>query len=624
VCGICGFVSPSEIKQETLKKMNDTMYHRGPDDSGEVVFHASGKCVGLAHRRLSIIDLSFLAHQPMRSYDKHVSLVFNGEIYNFKELKEQLDYPFSSHSDTEVIIAAYLKWGIECLSRLNGMFAFALYDHRDNALYLARDRIGKKPLYFWLENNEIVFASELKAIMSYPRFNKEIRREIIPHYLYQLHINAPDTIFKNTRKLKAGHYLKFKDGQAKEETWWDLIAVYHEKQKELTFGYEEAKHILKEKLIQAVKMRMIADVPLGSFLSGGYDSSLITALMQNLSDDPIKTFCIGFEDKRRDEAPYALAIAKHLGTKHTEHYISEAEMISLVDSIPKYYDEPFADASQIPTMLVSKLARNDVTVILTGDAGDEFFCGYHHYPLMTWAKILDFPGAITNRITRFPIGKGVTLLDKLPFMVQVIAKNRNYETKTQFGGLNYIKMIREMTFCGLPELYHVEADYHEPNWQRRRMLLDMMHYLPGDILCKVDRASMKYSLEARCPFLDVDVMEYSFSLHHSYKYQWGNKKRIIKDLAYEYIPRELLKRRKKGFCVPLDKWLHGPLRERLISYANPDLLKRQEIFNPAATQNIINNYLASNDGSHLKGNVYSNTIWAFFAFQQWYEEYFGK
>jgi asparagine synthase (glutamine-hydrolysing) len=369
---------------------------------------------------------------------------------------------------------------------------------------------------------------------------------------------------------------------------------------------------------------MAADVPTGFFLSGGYDSSLITALAQSISNKPIKTFCIGFNEKEKDEAPFAKAVADHLGTDHTELYFSEDEMIKLVDSIPKYYDEPFADSSQIPSMLASELARRNVAVVLTGDAGDEFFCGYNHFDVIPVAQLLDFPGSVTNVIGKLPIGKGKKLLDILPYTVQVIAKNRDRETKVQFGGLNYIETGHRIVGEGLSELYRVENSMCESNWQRRRMLLDITHYLPGDCLCKVDRAAMKYSLVTRCPFLDLDVMEYSFSLQHSFKYKRGNKKRILKDLAYGFVPKELLDRRKTGFGVPLDKWLHGPLRERLVEYSRADILRQQGIFIPEETQKLVDEYLVVKDGTYLKGNIYSKMVWSLFVFQQWYEEYLGS
>lgn len=626
MCGICGFISRNTITAEQLKTMNDTMYHRGPNDSGEEIYPAAGGySVGLAQRRLSIMDLSPLGHQPMHSKDKRVSVVFNGEIYNFQELKEELkDYPFCSACDTEVIIAAYLKWGIDCIRRFNGMFAIALFDREVQKLWLVRDRIGKKPLYYWLHGGNLVFASELKPIFACPGFDKKIRTEVISRYLYHQYINAPDTIFEAVYKLEPGAVLEFAAGEIKKRKYWDIKEVYQEKQQDKVTDYGQAKKELKRLLNKSVAMRMIADVPLGTFLSGGYDSSLITAIAQSQSDKPVKTYSIGFHEEKYNEAKFAQQVAAYLGTDHTELYIDEKEMFDLVDSIAKYYDEPFADSSQIPTMLVSALARKGVTVVLSGDGGDEFFCGYNVYDKVGQAQKLDMLGGLTYGICNLPGLKQAKLLDKMPFKVKVIAGNRNKETKTQFGADNYLKTAYSMVKGEAISIqYHMESGYREKNWQERRMLLDMDTYLPGDILCKVDRASMKYSLETRCPILDKDVMEYSYRLPHSFKYGNNVKKRILKDIAYDYIPKELLDRPKVGFGVPLDKWLRGPLKEKLSDMANRDFLIRQDIFDADVINHIMNTYMEHGDGGPATGANYSKLMWSYFVFQQWYREYFA-
>lgn len=624
MCGICGFVSKNRITPEQLKRMNDTMYHRGPNDSGEEIYPAKGGySVGLAQRRLSILDLSPMGHQPMHSPDKRISVVYNGEIYNFQELKEELaDYPFCSTCDTEVIIAAYLKWGIDCVSRFNGMFAIALFDRETEEFYLVRDRIGKKPLYYWLEQGNLVFASELKPIMECPGFEKKIRTEVLSRYLYHQYINAPDTIFKNVSKLEPGSILRFSQGNINTWKFWDIKEVYHRYKANPVENYAQAKQELKDLLNRSVSLRMISDVPLGTFLSGGYDSSLITAIAQSLSPQPVKTYSIGFNEEKYNEAKYAKEVAAHLGTNHTELYISEKEMFDLVDSIPQYYDEPFADSSQIPTMLVSALAKKDVTVVLSGDGGDEFFCGYNVYDKVGQAQKLDVLGAMTYGVCNLPGIRKLGILKKMPFSVQVISENRDKETKTQFGTSNYLETAYGMVKGEkIPILYRVEQAYREKNWQERRMLLDMDTYLPGDILCKVDRASMKYSLEARCPILDKDVMEYSYRLPHSFKYGGHVKKRILKDIAYDYIPKTLLDRPKVGFGVPLDKWLRGPLREQLLSMADRDLLIRQGIFDADYMCNMLDIYMKHGDAGPATGGNYSKLLWSYFVFQQWYRHY---
>ena len=629
MCGICGYIGRKNITLEQLKEMNDTMYHRGPDDSGEEIYEMGGGwLVGFAQRRLSILDLSALGHQPMHSPDRRVSIVYNGEIYNFRELREELaDYSFRSDCDTEVIIAAYLKWGIQCVERFNGMFAIALYDRQTQEIFLVRDRIGKKPLYYWYENDELAFASELKPIMKCPGFTGEIESRVLSRYLFHQYINAPESIWKRVFKVEPGAILRFVHGKISTWKYWDIKEIYRQAQSDRIEEFHDAKEELKRLLKKSVRMRMIADVPLGSFLSGGYDSSLITAIAQECSDSPVKTFSIGFHEEKYNEAKYARAVAEHLGTKHTELYIDEQDMFDLVESIPQYYDEPFADSSQIATMMVSKLARDQVTVALSGDGGDEFFCGYNVYDNVAKAQRLDRLGGMVHGLCSLPGLRQLRMEERLPFKVRVIAGNREKESKTQFGAGNYpikaramVKKIRAGE-TALPIHYLIESGYGIADWQIRRMLLDMDTYLPGDILCKVDRASMKYSLESRCPILDKEVMECSFRIPHKYKYADGNKKYILKEIAYDYIPKELLERPKVGFGVPLDKWLRGPLREQVLDYSSYDFLKRQNIFDAKYVSDMIGSYLEKGDAGPATGANYSKLTWSFFVFQQWYQKY---
>lgn len=645
MCGISGYISRNRITLDQLNAMNDTMIHRGPDDSGAEIFSApDGYAVGFAQRRLSILELSELGHQPMHSpacetaegmeEAGRISIVFNGEIYNYRELKKELaGYPFRGGSDTEVIIAAYLKWGISCVDRFNGMFAIALYDRKEQKVFLVRDRIGKKPLYYWADGENLVFASELKPIMACPGFEKKIRTDVISRFLYQQYIQAPETIFENVYKLDPGAVLTFSlcpgkmNGQGENSRYdirkyWDIAEVYHKCSQNPVTDYAQAKSELKELLKKAVSSRMISDVPLGSFLSGGYDSSLVSAIAQEYSTEPLKTFSIGFYEERFNEAKYAKAVARYLGTDHTEMIIDEDEMFRLVESIPQYYDEPFADSSQIATMLVSALAKERVTVALSGDGGDEFYCGYNLYKNVAQAQILDIPGGIVKGICNMPGLKQTGLMKKLPFRVQVIAQNRDKETKTQICSPGYIEAAESFVpGRGLNCRFPQESKYNVDNWQIRRMLLDMDTYLPGDILCKVDRASMKYSLESRCPILDKEVMEYSFRLQHSFKYDNGVKKRILKDIAYDYIPRALLERPKVGFAVPMDKWLRGPLRDQLSDYIDREYLIRQGIFDADYVINFVKNYLEKGDGGPSSGANLSKVTWSFFTFQQWYNKY---
>ena len=624
MCGICGFVTKENIALQQLNDMNDTMYHRGPDDHGAEIYNLDADySIGMAQRRLSILDLSPLGHQPMHSGNGRITVVYNGEIYNFRELREQLgQYEFISTCDTEVIIAAYLEWGIDCIRKFNGMFAIAIFDRETGEVFLVRDRIGKKPLYYWYQDQNLVFASELKPIMAYPGFQKTICTEVLGRFLYHQYINAPDSIFEKVYKLEPGSILKFKGGEIAIWKYWSIREVYAKKKALGAASYEEAKKELKDILKTAIKERMIADVPLGAFLSGGYDSSLVTAIAQEISDAPVKTFSIGFHEERYNEAKYAKQVAEYLGTRHTELYIGETEMFELVDSIPQFYDEPFADSSQIPSMLVSELAKKQVTVALSGDGGDEFFCGYNIYENVEKAQKLDRIGAVVYGVCNFPFARKADIFSKLPFRVKVIAGNRDPRCKTQISTDNYINVIKGLLGeTGLPYRYPIEDQYCEKNWQERRMLLDMDTYLPGDILCKVDRASMKYSLETRCPILDTSVMEYAYRLPHAYKYKNGVKKRILKDIAYDYIPRELLDRPKVGFSVPLDKWLRGPLKENLLDVSSRDFLKKQGVFQAEAVVNFVREYLEKGDGGPATGKNYSRFVWSYYIFQKWYQYY---
>ena len=631
MCGICGYLSKRIITEHELSVMNDTMKERGPDDSGTQLWELpGGRTLGMAQRRLSILDLSELGHQPMSTPDGRLSLVYNGEIYNYRELREELpEYSFRSNCDTEVILAAYLKWGIRCVERFNGMFAFALYDRESGELFLARDRMGQKPLYYWKSGDQLVFASVLAPIMKCPGFQGKIRKEVLPRFLFQEYINAPETILEDVFKVEPGTVLTWHDAASRMSIYryWDVSERYEAMQREPVSDFGEAKEQLKELLRSAVRRRMIADVPLGSFLSGGYDSSLISAIAQEqLGSTPLQTFSIGFEEKDYDESPYAAAIAEYLGTDHTQRIIGEQDLLELVSDLPKFFDEPMSDSSQIPTMLVSKLAREKVTVALSGDAGDEFFCGYGIYDLVRKAQELDGIGRLAHGIGQLPLGHGKKLEDCYPFRAQVISANRNPKTRTQFGAGSYVELAGRLVQRSeddplLPVNYETEDRYPSENWQITRMLLDMDTYLPGDILAKVDRASMKYSLENRCPFLDPEVMLYSYRLDHDLKYHreksgWS-KKYILKQLACDYIPRELLERPKKGFSVPLGKWLSGPLREQLLTYGNAQFLKEQGIFNPEEVTQLIAKFLSEGDKGAGTGQNYSGLLWSFFVFQQW-------
>lgn len=625
VCGICGFITKSPIKLDNLLEMNNAMRHRGPDDHGEEIYPYHECVIGFAHRRLSIIDLSDLGHQPMHSVDNRITVIFNGEIYNYLELKKQLtEYKFCSESDTEVIIAAYRKWGKECFQHFNGMFAIAIFDKESDEIILARDRIGKKPLYYYQYENQFVFASELKPIMLYPYFNRKINRSVLARYIGQQYITSPDSIFENVFKIQPGSYLVYKENEIVIEQYWSASQEYDiQTRSNRITDFVEAKRELKRAIEQAVLLRLRADVPVGTFLSGGIDSSLITAVAQSLSDQPIKTFSVGFREAH-DEAVFAKKIASYLGAEHTEMYIEPDDLLKFVEDISEYYDEPFADSSEIPTMFLAKFASDSVKVVLSGDGGDEFFLGYPGYALADLAQKLDPIGSILHAFCCFPGLNKFSIEDKLPFKVKMISQNRNMRAKTQFPANYYFKIASDMINPDIAQktvFYEIEDLYGYRKWIINSMLMTIDTYLPEDILCKVDRATMRYALEARCPLCDINVIRTAFRIPERYKIRRRNNKHILKELAYEYIPRELLDRPKCGFGGPIDEWIRGPLKEKLMDYCQEDSIRSQNIFNYPVLMRVIDSYMQYGDKGYGTGENYSRVIWSFFVFQQWYERY---
>lgn len=619
MCGICGFVSKTVVNLDNLKVMNDTMYHRGPDDAGYEIFEENGLFYGLAQRRLSIMDLSVAGHQPMHSTDDDIVLVFNGEIYNFKNLKQQLnDYSFNSECDTEIIIAAYKKWGIDCVNYFNGMFAIAILDFKKKVLYLVRDRFGKKPLYYYAEGDRFAFGSELKPIIKYENFTKELNKSVLGEYFTKQYITSPNTIFNNVFKVNPGEIITFSNFKLEKKQFWDFNTLQRKKKNLYKKNFKTAIKELNEKLRDSIRYRMIADVPIGILLSGGYDSSLVTAIAQKLSSNKIKTYTIGFKDKKFNEAEYAKEIADYLGTEHHELYITEEDMLRLVKEIPKYFDEPFADSSEIATMLVSQIAKKDVTVVLGGDGADEIFGGYRTHKLLPIAQFFDGIGFIIYKICCIPfIGEKVKKI--LPVSIRLIAYNRDKRYKTQFEKYQNLKLSKSILKNSENELFD-ESYITEKNWRKKRMILDTQTYLPDDIMCKVDRASMSCSLETRAPFLDVDFVDFAVTLPQRFNFKFFNGKRIIKELAHSYIPKKLLLRPKQGFSVPIGKWLQNELKTELLHYCDTDFLEKQSIFNVKETQELIKTYLNTPLVTQL-GSKYESFIWGFFVFQQWYKHY---
>lgn len=625
MCGICGFVANKPETLEKLREMNDLLAHRGPDDHGEEIYQIHhDRYVGFAQRRLSILDLSCRGHQPMHSHDKRISIVFNGEIYNYRELREQLkEYPFSSHCDTEVIIAAYLKWGIAFVDRINGMYAMAILDRETNEVYLIRDRIGKKPLYYYHDSeNNLVFGSELKAVCQSEMVHPEINKEVIGRYIYKGYIAAPDTIYRNINKLEPGGILRVSQHGISRHKYWDVAQQYNRFRHSRILNYEQAEYELKGLIRESVKRRLTADVPLGAFLSGGYDSSLICAVASEVSKAPLKTFSIGFYEDQFNEAVYAKRVADALGTDHTELYLSEEDALGMVDSIPQYYDEPFADPSQIPTMLVSGLAKSRVSVVLSGDGGDELFGGYNIYTSLQEAEKRKYRGKVLYWIGKIPGVDKSALWKRRKFIWRLVSDDNNHEARTQCGVNAYFAIIDSLLLEKQSGFYfEFESRYQEKRYDITRMLLDMDTYLPDDILTKVDRASMRYALECRCPLLDKEVMEYSFRLPPEYKDDHGNQKRILKDITYEYLPREIMDRPKAGFSIPLDKWLRSVLKEKVMDWTNRDYLVRQGIFDADTLGRFIDHYMKTGNQGVNSGQNHAAFVWAYFMFQQWYDKY---
>lgn len=613
MCGICGYSSDKGISDEALRDMNDTMYHRGPDDSGLWQEQGVHGAVGLAQRRLSIFDLSSAGHQPMFSEDGKTVVVYNGEIYNFRELRKELERSgrrFASACDTEVLMAAWQEWGAGCFRRFNGMFAVGLYERETGRLILARDRMGKKPLYYYQKGKDFVFASELKPIMKFPGFRKVINRRMVEKFLCSKYIEAPWSVFEDTWKMCPGTYLILENGKITLHTYWDIREKKAEGETHpLTF--EKALEEMDTVLRDAVRCRLEADVPVGTFLSGGIDSTLVTAVAQQVAGQKVKSFSIGFYEKERNEAVYAEKIASHIGTQHRELYIGDQETLEMIKDLPYYYDEPFSDSSQLPTMLVSRMASEDITVALSGDGGDELYCGYQMYDWTYIAQRADWMGSIASHVP----GMGF-LEPKVPPELRAFLRNRNPDEKTQlFLSVMIEEADRLLGIKGHTVKLAQEKELKYKNWQERRMVLDMMTYLPDEVLAKTDRASMKYSLEVRCPLLDYRMVEQSFAIPHRYKYMRGDKKHILKALTYRYVPRELLDRPKKGFGVPLRKWLRTVLGPEIRKYADPVILKRQDIFVPAAVAELIRKQEKSDK------IMYSSMLWSFYVFQRWYQMY---
>ena len=641
MCGITGFWSHTKLDEdpvEVLNRMGDTLAHRGPDDSGTFYEESSG--LGFAFRRLSIIDLSMEGHQPMASPSGRYIIVFNGEVYNFNEIRAELGaVQWRGHSDTEVLLGAIECWGLEAsVKRFVGMFAFALWDCHRKRLYLVRDRIGIKPLFYGYVDGNFVFASELKAIRAFPGFAAAIDRNNLALFMRFSCIPAPHSVYEGIFKLQPGHILELTALGAKPliSAYWSAVDVARDGlglQVRTQSGDAEVIEQLHQKLLDAVRLRMHADVPLGAFLSGGIDSSTVVALMQCQSGRPVKTFTIGFLEDDHNEAAYASQIAKHLGTDHTELYLTPQDALGVVPLLPAMFDEPFADSSQIPTYLVSKLARHHVTVCLSGDGGDELFGGYPRYALTdALVKVLRrIPGPVARAGTKFvhaiPPDRIDQILGWLP-MPSALKPSPGHKFHKLAGlakldpGSIYLQALSQWTdpesvVLGAAEPATVTRDIAELEWMpevlERAMLTDLTHYLPDDILTKVDRASMAVGLEARVPLLDHRVVEFAWTLPRRFKMRQRRAKWILRQVLYRYVPPAMVERPKMGFSVPIDRWLRGPLREWAESLLSPESLRRGGYLAVAPIRKAWDEFLT-------QSRNWQHQLWAVLMFQSWLAE----
>lgn len=608
MCGIAGFIdwqarTSADRLNKLAQNMGDSLRHRGPDDGGIWSDAAAG--IGLAQRRLSIVDLSPMGHQPMISATGRFVMVYNGEVYNFIEMRRELEaqgHTFRGHSDTEIILEACEHWGIEItIKRLIGMFAIALWDRESRQMWLIRDRLGIKPLYWGQFSNTLIFGSELKALLEHPDCGTEIDRNALTAFMRHNYVPAPHSIYKGIRKLRQGHILRLAAGQPpREEPFWDLREVVRNGQATRldSLSDTEATDQLETLLRDAIGRRMIADVPLGAFLSGGVDSSTVVALMQAQSTRPVKTFSIGFNEPGFNEAEHAKQVARHLGTDHTELYVEPQHALDVIPDLPRWFDEPFADSSQIPTFLVSQMTRRHVTVALSGDGGDELFAGYTRYHLAQtlWRSIGRMPrpvrGAAARTLRSLSPMAWDTLLQVVPRLRSMQAGDKIWKLAAvleQNGDQIYKRLISHWE-----DPASVVLGGHEPpsllddpavpvlvpNFLERMQYLDTATYLPDDILVKVDRASMAVALEARVPLIDHRVVEFAWRLPQRFKLRDGQSKWLLRQVLYRHVPRHLIERPKMGFGVPIDRWLRGPLRDWAEALLSVDRLKRDGLFDP--------------------------------------------
>jgi len=637
MCGISGFVDyQAKNGQAELKIMTDTLVHRGPDSSGYYFNQASDFSIGLGHRRLQVIDLSPAANQPMQFLDGQYWIVFNGEIYNFAEIKDQLralGHQFKTQSDTEVILHAYHEWGSRAIQYFIGMFAFVIYDSLNEKIFCCRDRAGVKPLFYYWKDDLFLFGSELKALMANPFFRKEIEINAVGSFMQFGYVPAPHCIFKNTFKLKPGHFLllDLKTKKVETEMYWNVYNYYN--QEKIKISIQDAVLETEKILEKAFNYRMVADVPVGVFLSGGIDSSCLVALLQKDRTQKIKTYTIGFEDKKLDEAQFAKQIAQVLGTEHHEYYCTEKDALDVIPSLSYYYDEPFADSSAIPTILVSKMARESVTVALSADAGDEIFGGYERYDWMVkyYNKLNAIPANVRKNaaallrsvpIDRLPILKNDNIFKKKYDKLTAILQDSSPQNIFLGMTVNFNDRERRDLFNGKLDIIFSDHFSQELKTQHfdpltYAMAKDYQTYMVDDILQKVDRATMSVSLEGREPYLDQHVIEWVASLPADFKIYNGQHKYILRQIVYKYIPEKIINRPKMGFAVPLNNWLAGVLKPVVDLYLDDTFIRKQNIFNSEYISQIKRSY-------YTVKKEYDYKIWYLLMFQMWYDRWMNN
>lgn len=636
MCGFAGLFSPNgtvSVNRKLIEKMNEPIIRRGPDDFGVWLDSEAG--VGFGHRRLSIIDTSNAGHQPMASKDGRYQIAFNGEIYNFNEMRKSLDKEKSigwlGHSDTEVLVEYISQFGLDkALDTAVGMFAIALWDTEEQEMYLVRDRVGEKPLYFGVLEGTLYFGSEISCIENVSPAELVIDRNSLSQLVRQGYICAPSSIYQSVSKVMPGEVIRFDSGLEKSSDFYWSIRNELEKEKPTYQSDEEVVAEFECLLSQSLEGQMLADVPLGSFLSGGVDSSTVVALMQKHSKSPVRTFSIGFTNPKYDEAKFARKIAEHLGTDHHELYLNEEDLLKAVKDIPNVFSEPFGDSSQLPTYLVSKMAREHVTVCLSGDGGDELFWGYSRYQrtLSAWKRLSGMSSitkcALENAQRCLPIG----VLNKLgkvavddPFLGDRFDKALSLLSHSEFITfyrdflMSSYRNIGDIVIDGsdglsmIPDLELIEKSRSK---NEVMSLVDMLTYLPDDILCKVDRCAMGNSLEGRIPLLDHRLIEFAIGLPEQFKTKESSKW-IMRQVLYKYVPVELIERPKKGFSVPLGEWLKNELKGWAESLLSPASIERQGYFSPSV--------IAKLWEEHLSGKRnWSNVLWNILMFQQWLDK----